>query len=67
MELLETSENTALEVIRAYSDVLRYRKLVSLSEDNYVRHRAVFEQIQAKAKAGLAAEWISSRFRDALL
>lgn len=53
-ELLETSENTALEVIRAYSDVLRYRKLVSLSEDNYVRHRAVFEQIQAKAKAGVS-------------
>lgn len=52
-ELLDTSESIALEVVRAYSDVVRYRKLVSLSEDNYVRHRAVFEQIQAKAKAGV--------------
>ncbi len=53
-ELYEASENIALEVVRAYSDVVRYRKLVSLSEDNYVRHRAVFEQIQAKAKAGVS-------------
>lgn len=52
-ELFDTSETIALEVVRAYSDVIRYRKLVSLSEDNYVRHRAVFEQIQAKAKAGV--------------
>ncbi|WMW79452.1 TolC family outer membrane protein [Undibacterium cyanobacteriorum] len=52
-ELFDTSENITLEVVRAYSDVIRYRKLVSLSEDNYVRHRAVFEQIQAKAKAGV--------------
>ena len=53
-ELQDTSEAVALEVVRAYSDVVRFRKLVSLSEDNYVRHRAVFEQIQAKAKAGVS-------------
>jgi len=52
-ELYDTSENIALEVVRAYSDVLRYRKLVALAEDNYVRHRTVFEQIQRKAKAGV--------------
>ncbi|MFA9274716.1 MAG: TolC family protein [Candidatus Aquirickettsiella gammari] len=43
-----------LEVVRAYADVIRFRKLVSLAEDNYVRHRAVFEQIQAKSKAGVS-------------
>ncbi len=52
-ELYDTSESIALEVVRAYSDVLRYRKLVTLAEDNYVRHRAVFEQIQGKVKAGV--------------
>jgi adhesin transport system outer membrane protein len=52
-ELFDTSESIALEVVRAYADVVRYRKLVTLSEDNYVRHRAVFEQIQAKSKAGV--------------
>lgn len=52
-ELFDTSETIALEVVRAYADVVRYRKLVTLSEDNYVRHRAVFEQIQAKSKAGV--------------
>jgi len=53
-ELLDTSESVALEAARAYVDVLRYRKLVALAEDNYIRHRAVFEQIQKKAQAGVA-------------
>lgn len=52
-EFQDTSEAIALEVTRAYADVIRFRKLVNLSEDNYVRHRAVFEQIQAKSKAGV--------------
>jgi adhesin transport system outer membrane protein len=51
-ELYDASENTALEVVRAYTDILRYRKLTSLAEDNYVRHKTVFEQIQNKVKAG---------------
>lgn len=53
-ELLDASETVALEAARAYLDVLRYRKLVTLAEDNYIRHRAVFEQIQKKAQAGVA-------------
>ncbi len=53
-ELLDISETVALEAARAYVDVLRFRKLVSLAEDNYVRHRAVFDQIQKKAQAGVA-------------
>jgi adhesin transport system outer membrane protein len=53
-ELLDSSETVALEAARAYLDVLRYRKLVALAEDNYIRHRAVFEQIQRKAQAGVA-------------
>jgi outer membrane protein, adhesin transport system len=53
-ELLDTSEAVALESSRAYLDVLRYRKLVGLAEENYVRHRAVFDQIQKKAQAGVS-------------
>lgn len=52
-ELYDASESIALEVVRSYSDILRYRKLVTLAEDNYVRHRTVFEQIERKAKAGV--------------
>ncbi len=52
-ELIDASESTALEAARAYYDVLRYRRLVQLSEDNYVQHRAVFEQIQRRAQAGV--------------
>jgi adhesin transport system outer membrane protein len=52
-ELFDASENTALEAAKAYLDVLRYRKLVGLAEENYVHHRAVHGQIQKKAQAGV--------------
>ncbi len=52
-ELYDASESTTLDVVHAHLDVLRYRKLVALAEDNYVQHRAVYDQIQAKAKAGV--------------
>ena len=52
-ELYDISESTTLDVVHAYLDVLRYRRLVTLAEDNYVQHRAVYDQIQAKAKAGV--------------
>lgn len=51
-ELLDASENAALETARAYYDVIRYRKLVNLAEENYVQHRSVYEQIQRKVQAG---------------
>ena len=52
-ELLDASENAALEAARAYYDVLRHRRLYALTEDNYVSHRTVFEQIQQKVQAGV--------------
>lgn len=52
-ELQDASETAALEAARAYIDVLRYRRLVALAEENYVRHRSVFEQIQKKVQAGV--------------
>jgi adhesin transport system outer membrane protein len=53
-ELRDTSETVVLDVVRSYADVLRYRKLVELAEDNYVRHQAVFIQIQKKTQAGVS-------------
>ncbi|NTV94101.1 MAG: TolC family outer membrane protein [Thiobacillus sp.] len=52
-ELLDASESTALEAMRAYVDVLRYRKLYQLAQENYVRHRMVFEQIQERVQSGV--------------
>lgn len=52
-ELQDVTENTALEAVRAYLDVLRFRRLVALTEENYVQHRSVLEQIQLKVKAGV--------------
>lgn len=52
-ELLDTAETAALETVRTYADVLRYRELVQLAKDNYVEHRRVFDQIAERAKAGV--------------
>lgn len=51
-ELLEAIDNVALEAGRAYLDVLRYRFLVDLAEDNYVQHRATFEQLLRRTQSG---------------
>ncbi len=52
-EMLDASEATALEAARAYLDVLRYRELHKLAQENYVKHRQVFEQIQDRVKSGV--------------
>jgi adhesin transport system outer membrane protein len=52
-ELLDTTEQTALEATRAYYDVLRFRRLVQLAEDNYVQHKYASLQIQSRVKAGV--------------
>jgi adhesin transport system outer membrane protein len=52
-EFLSATEDTALEAVRAHIDVQRYRKLVSLAEDNYVQHKYAFDQLQSKFKAGV--------------
>ena len=52
-EVLDITEQTALEAARAYYDVLRYRRLVALAEDNYVQHRSAFNQINSRVRAGV--------------
>ncbi|RIX41158.1 MAG: channel protein TolC [Rhodocyclales bacterium GT-UBC] len=52
-ELLDASESVALEAARAYLDVLRYRFLVNLAEDNYVQHKATYEQLIRRTQSGV--------------
>lgn len=52
-EFINTTEETALEAARAHIDVMRYRKLVELAEDNYVQHKYAFDQLSSKVKAGV--------------
>ena len=52
-ELLDATENTALEAVRAHHDVVRQRTLVALAEDNYVQHRYAGTQIGSRVRAGV--------------
>lgn len=52
-EVVDITEQTALEAARAYYDVLRYRRLVQLAEDNFVQHQTAYNQIQSRFKAGV--------------
>ncbi|WP_016916586.1 TolC family outer membrane protein [Vreelandella stevensii] len=51
-ELLGASENIALETFQAYLDVMRFREMVRLAQDNYREHRRVFSQIEERALSG---------------
>ena len=53
-EFFDTSESVALEAGRAFYDVLRFRDLVGLAEENFVQHRSVFEQTERRVKAKIA-------------
>jgi adhesin transport system outer membrane protein len=52
-EVLDATESTALETTRAYLDVLRYRELSALAEENFSQHAHVFNQIQERVQAGV--------------
>jgi adhesin transport system outer membrane protein len=52
-EVLDASESVALEATRAYLDVLRYRELATLAQDNLAQHEQVFGQIQQRVQAGV--------------
>lgn len=52
-ELLDASENTALEAGRAYLDVVRHRRQVQLAEENYIQHQAALDQLQRRAASGV--------------
>lgn len=51
-ELVEASETVALEAVRAYADVVRYRELVEIAKQNYVAHRQTGDLVQGRVNAG---------------
>ncbi len=53
-ELQSAMQNTALETVKAYIDVQRYRQLVSYAQDNYVVHKQLFDRIEERVTAGVA-------------
>ncbi len=52
-EVLDASETAALETSRAYLDVLRYRELARLAQENFAQHDQLFNQIQERVQAGV--------------
>lgn len=48
-----TSENTALEAVRHYLEVLTRRKAVEFAEDNLKTHQQVDDQIRLRGEAGI--------------
>jgi adhesin transport system outer membrane protein len=52
-ELAEASETAALEAVRAYIDVVRYRELVEVATQNYVEHKQTTQQVEERANAGV--------------
>jgi adhesin transport system outer membrane protein len=52
-EFLDSTEQFGMEAAKAYYDVVRYRKLVRLAEDNYVQHKYSFDQVQSRVAAGV--------------
>jgi adhesin transport system outer membrane protein len=52
-ELTEASETAALEAVKAYADVARYRELVEVATQNYVEHKQTTQQVEERANAGV--------------
>lgn len=52
-ELLNDAEGIALEVVRAYADVQRYRELVQYAKENYVEHKILHDQIVDRTRSGV--------------
>jgi adhesin transport system outer membrane protein len=52
-DFLDSTEQFAMEAAKAYYDVVRYRKLVALAEDNYIQHKVSFDQVQSRVNAGV--------------
>lgn len=53
-ELLDDAETKALEVTSTYLDVLRYREMTRLAQNNVENHRRVQEHIEQRAGRGVS-------------
>lgn len=53
-ELQNSMQNTALDVVRAYIDIQRYRQLSEYAKENYIVHKQFFDRIEERVTAGVA-------------
>lgn len=52
-ELQGQMQSVALDTASAYFDLLRYRRLVSYAQDNFVVHKQIFDKIKSRVDAGV--------------
>lgn len=52
-ELQGQMQSVALDTATAYFDLLRYRRLVSYAQDNFVVHKQIFDKIKSRVDAGV--------------
>jgi adhesin transport system outer membrane protein len=52
-ELMDSSDQIALETIRTYLDVQRYRETLVLARDNYAAHVSVHQKISERVRSGV--------------
>ena len=53
-ELQSAMQNSTLEFMRSYIDMLRYRQLSEYAKTNYVVHKQLFDRIKERVDAGVA-------------
>ena len=53
-QLEDSMQNTALDTVKAYIDIQRYRQLVDYARDNYAVHKQLFDRIEERVTAGVA-------------
>lgn len=49
----QASESIALEVVQAYTDLLRYRQLTNLAKENFLQHQLINRDIEDRVTSGL--------------
>jgi len=53
-ELQSSMQEIAMETIKAYIDVQRYRTLIDFAKSNYAVHQQLFDRIEERVTAGIA-------------
>jgi outer membrane protein, adhesin transport system len=53
-ELQSSMQTTALDIVKTYIDVQRYRQLIDYAQSNYAVHKQLFDRIEERVQAGIA-------------
>ncbi len=55
-ELQDAAETAALETVKAYTDVVRYRELVDIATQNYAEHKGISNLVEERARSGVGRQ-----------